>query len=106
MILLVFGFLLIVIGVFNINFPALAQVLKEYDLNQYNKLGKPTGFNIMDNGKTLGLFSWVLNKGYETSNNAQILTIASKAYARALLAKYTMIGGVVLMIVGLAYAIF
>ena len=97
MIILVLGALLIVVGVSSISFPELVNSLKENDHQQWKTLGSPPSHAF---SQTIGVFSWVLSKGYEQSASSSVIELGSKVFKKALIAKYLLLSGVVFLFVG------
>ncbi|WNO11172.1 hypothetical protein [Teredinibacter sp. KSP-S5-2] len=102
MIVLVIGSVLIVVGAVSISFVSLAKTLEEHDKVQWLKLGSPRGTSFVDLGKTIGIFSWVLSRGFEASPSKKVQEQGKSDLTRALFAKYSMLVGVLCVFVGFA----
>lgn len=102
MTVLAIGALLIVIGILSISFPQLANSLKANDHQQWELLGSPPPYAF---SKTIGVFSWILSHGYEKSASEEVMTLGKKALVKALIAKYSLLMGAVLLAVGFALAL-
>lgn len=105
MIFIVLGFSLLAIGAVSINFVILSKLLQVHDKNQWSSLGSPQGRSFIDLGKTLGLFSWVLNRGYEQSVNEEIRRQGRVSRARAVFARYSLLVGVACLSLGFILAL-
>jgi hypothetical protein len=97
MIILVLGFLAILVGALSIQFPDLVKSLKENDFKQWEVLGSPPEYAF---SKSIGVFSWVLDHGYEQSSSADVKLLGAKALSKAMLAKYALLLGVALVVLG------
>ena len=100
MITLILGMALILIGAVSISFPDLCRSLKVNDERQWKALGSPSGLSFTDLGKTIGVYSWVLNFGYEASHNTEITNLGKLALKKALFAKYTLLWGCLFLVLG------
>jgi len=103
MLVLVLGALLIVTGVVSMSFPELVNSLKENDHQQWETLGSPPSYAF---SKTTGVYSWVLSKGYERSDNPEVNKLGVKALKKALFAKYALLSGVAFLVIGFIIALF
>lgn len=106
MITLILGAALILIGAVSISFPDLCRSLKVNDEPQWRALGSPMGLSFADMGKTLGVYSWVINFGYEKSANTEIVDLGKQAIKKALFAKYTLLWGCLFLVLGFFTAMF
>lgn len=100
MLLLPLGLMLIIAASLSISFPQLCHALQEEDHASWKRLGSPNGHAMADFGKSAGVFSWVLQHGYEASNSSQVARLGAQALHRALMAKYAMLAGVIMVVVG------
>ncbi|PCJ40653.1 MAG: hypothetical protein COA71_10440 [SAR86 cluster bacterium] len=50
--------------------------------------------------------SWVIDKEYEQSSSSQAIQLGGKARSRALFAKYSLLSGVILIVLGAIVALF
>ncbi|SHG08279.1 hypothetical protein SAMN04487965_3284 [Microbulbifer donghaiensis] len=100
MILVIVGSLIFLLGALQIRFPTLAEALKETDLETWKRLGAPSGYSFVDLGGTISLYSWILSKRFRSSSSRMVIDEGEKALSRALLAKYEMLAGLSIMILG------
>ncbi len=98
--LLVLGFILIFVGAASIRYVELCQALKEEDQLAWNSLGDPIGYSLADRGITFGVFSWLINRGFDHTDSPKVKDLAKKAFIRARFSKYTLLGGVISVSVG------
>jgi len=103
MTLIVLGLLFIVSASLFIQFPELVKSLKTNDEIQWKLLGSPT---IYGSSKMISVFSWVLNRGYEKSPSPEVVVLGQIAFKKALILKYTLMIGVVFILLGIALALF
>jgi hypothetical protein len=97
---LVLGAVLIVVGAISISFPQLCRSLKDNDEHQWKALGSPMGLSFTDLGKTIGVYNWILDFGFEKSANVEINNLGKQALKKALFAKYTLLWGCLLLALG------
>ena len=102
MILLVPGMLLIIVGALSIRFPELVASLKKNDILQWQLLGSPPSHAF---SKTIGVYSWVLEHGYEKSQSNEVSDLGKKSLHRALFAKHSLLIGVALVLCGFIAAL-
>lgn len=102
MIILVLGALLIVVGVSQLSFPDMVNSIKENDHQQWTALGSPPAYAF---SKTMGVFSWVLSRGYENSQSPEVVALGRKSLKKALTAKYALLAGVALLASGFVVAL-
>ena len=102
MVLVIMGGLLLFAGAFALRFPQLVDALHSDDRELWKTLGSPPPYAF---SKTLGVFSWILSRGYEQSKSVAVQEQGRKALPRALFAQYTMLLGVVLLISGAVTAL-
>lgn len=102
MIILTLGAILIAVGASQLSFPGLVNSLKENDHQQWTTLGSPPTYAF---SKTLGVFSWILNRGYENSQSPEVVASGRKCLGKALFAKYSFLAGVLLLIIGFVVAL-
>ncbi len=100
MLLVPLGFLLIITAALSISFPQLCHALKADDNESWKRLGSPNGIAMADLGQSAGVFSWVLNHGYEASTSDTVNRLGQQALQRALMAKSAMLAGVTMIVVG------
>lgn len=105
MTVLVFGMLLILVGALSISFPDLCRSLRSKDERQWKVLNSPSGLSFTDLGKTIGVYNWVLDFGYEKSGNAEITSLGKQALKKALFAKYTLLWGCLFLTFGFFIAL-
>lgn len=89
--------LFIMIGVFSIRFPELVACLKKHDSHQWKLLDSPPIYAF---SKSIGVYSWILEHGYEQSKSCEVKTLGLKSLHRALFARHTILLGVALVIIG------
>ena len=100
MLLLPLGLMLVLIAALSISFPQLCHALKTDDTENWKRLGSPNGIAVADLGQSASVFSWVLNHGYESSTSDTVNRLGQQALQRALMAKYAMLAGVIMIVVG------
>jgi len=100
------GLVLFFIGLALIRFPEFCQQLKALDPQQWQRLDSPLGYSFIDQGKTIGLFSWLLAGDYKNLNNEQLAPLAQTAYQKAVWAKYLMLSGIAVSICALLSGLF
>ncbi|MCW8195355.1 hypothetical protein F6455_11205 [Proteobacteria bacterium 005FR1] len=105
MVVLVFGAILIAVGAISISFPELCASLKNNDAEKWKQLGSPLGYAFTDLGSTLGVFSWVLGREFESSSSAETVAAGTKAYTKARFAKYCLLVGVTFVFIGFGLSI-
>ena len=103
MVLIVLGLLLIIVASLFIQFPDLVKSLKNNDEAQWKLLGSPT---VYASSKMLSVFSWVINRGFEKSPSPKVIELGHVAFKKAQFLKGTLIVGLVLLLLGFAWAIF
>lgn len=101
MVALVLGCIFLALGVLQIRFPYLAETLKKSDPETWKRLGGPSGYSFSDLGNTISLYIWILSKGFSDSASSDILEEGKKAFAKARRAKYQMLAGLFLIVLGL-----
>lgn len=104
--ILLIGMILIVVGVFSIQFKDLCSALESSDKSQWKLLGSPKGLSFADLGKTLGLYSWILDYGFDQSSDTKIVQQGRAAYRKALFAKYTLLWGCTFLVLGYGLSLF
>ncbi len=102
MIILTLGLLLIIAGALSIRFPDMVDSLKANDRSQWELLGSPPSYAF---SKTIGVFSWILSRGYEQSPSPDVHRLGERYLNRARFAKYAMLCGAVLLSVGFIAAL-
>lgn len=102
---LVLGFICVLVGVAAIRYVDLSTALKEDEAFAWSILGGPAGYSFSDFGVTLGLFSWLLNQGYDHTDSDRVREEARKAVKRARFSKYALLTGVTLISVGFPLAL-
>lgn len=102
MLILVAGMLLIVLGASLLRFPDLVESLRKNDHSQWELLGSPPAYAF---SKTIGVFSWVLSRGYENSSSTEVSALGSEAFKKAIFAKYSLLIGVALVAGGFFVAV-
>ena len=100
MLILVIGMLLIVSGVYFISFPELVDALRKNDHGQWLDLGSPPRHAF---SKTLGVYLWVLQHGYQQSISNEVIQLGEQALQKAKIAKYCLTSGVLLVVIGFFY---
>lgn len=102
MILLVIGFFVIVSGILAMGYPELVQALKEEDSETWHALGSPPprAFH-----KTIGVYLWLLGKGYQSSKSENVRILGEKARPRSKFTKMALLLGVGLIILGFGLAL-
>lgn len=101
MIVFLIGCFIFLIGVFNIRFATMANVLRQSDVSTWNSLGSPYGYSFSDLGKTISLYSWILSKKFVNSESEDIVAEGNRIFPKALLAKRVMLVGLFTMFLGL-----
>ena len=102
MTVLVIGMFLVICGALSMGFPELVESIKKNDRQQWEVLGSPPAYAF---SKTIGVFSWVLGRGYEHCTNEEIVSLGRKVRPKALFAKYSMLVGVCMIAVGFVYTL-
>ncbi len=97
MIVLVLGFVFIILGVLAMRYPELVSSLKKEDENQWILLGSPPPYAFH---KTIGVYSWLQGRGYESSESATIQVLGEKARKKAVFTRYSLIIGVTCIALG------
>lgn len=105
MLILTLGALLIVIGAVSMSFPKLCESLKLNDPEQWKTLGSPNGHSFADLGGTSGVFTWVLQHGYEKSQSSDVVKLGVTALRKARFAKYSLQLGVVVGFVAVLFGL-
>lgn len=103
MLLMIMGGLLLFAGVLALRFPQLVDALQSDDRELWKTLGSPPPYAF---SKTLGVFSWILSRGYEQSHSVAVQEQGRKALPKAVFAQYTLLIGVVLLVCGAVTALF
>jgi|GEM_PF-2035121 len=98
------GIVFIIIGAVLLRFPKLCNALKEHETAYWQNIGSPGGASFADMGRSAGLFSWVLNHGYEKSHPT-VAELGQQALIKATLAKYSMLIGIFLLAVSFAFVL-
>lgn len=106
MIVLVLGFLVLIGGLLLMRNPKLDRALKKNDESQWKTVMSPSPSGYVNSFGVIPLFTWVLGRGYEKSSSEEVRIAGSAALKRAILAKYCMSAGVVLIAVGFVLAVF
>lgn len=101
MVALVLGCIFLALGVLQIRFPYLAEILKNSDPETWKRLGSPSGYSFADLGNTISLYSWILSKGFRDSASSDILEEGERSFVKARRAKYQMLAGLFLIVLGL-----
>ena len=102
MILVLLGLLLIITAFLCIQFPDLIKSLKNNDEAQWKLLGSPSVYAF---SKSLSVFSWIIHRGFEKSPSPEVIEQGKIAYKKALILKYTLIAGLILLLLGFGLAI-
>ena len=102
MVLMIIGGLSFFTGVLALRFPRLVEALHGDDRPLWETLGSPPPYAF---SKTLGVFSWILARGYEQSKSALVRELGRKSLPRALFAQYAMLLGVALLVSGAVVAL-
>lgn len=102
MIVLVVGFFLIIIGVFAMRYSEFITVLKEEDNENWLVLDSPSPHALI---KVVGVYSWLLSRGYEKSASANVQALGEKNRDRAQFTKFSLTIGAVLVVVGFGLAL-
>lgn len=97
MLVVIMGGALLFVGALALRFPLLVDALQSEDRELWKILGSPPRYAF---SKTLGVFSWILARGYEQSTSALVREQGRKALPRALFAQYAMLLGVALLVSG------
>lgn len=105
MALLVFGFLVLLIGILKMRNSELDDLLKKNDPEEWTSVMRPTQSGYVNSLGIIPLFSWILNCRYEASDNQELQVVGRVALKKARIAKYTMLSGVILMILGFAVSL-
>lgn len=105
MAVLILGAVLIIVGALAISFPELCASLKSKDPDRWKLLGSPHGYAFSDLGSTIGVFTWVLSRGFESSPSDEVGALGKKALSKALFAKYCLLAGTFLALVGFGLAV-
>lgn len=103
MIILALGGLCIVVAVLLIRFPEMVRVLKQHDHPQWKLLGSPPEYAF---SKSLGVFSWILDSAYEHSSSEEVINEGRRSLRRAKMAKYLLIVGVLLCVIGFSASLY
>jgi hypothetical protein len=105
MFILVLGFLVLIAGILSMQLPALDSALKEQDNDQWQIIMTPSASNFIVSAGIIQLFCWVLDQAYLKSKKPDIQSLGAAAFAKATRAKYLMLSGVVLVLVGFGAAL-
>lgn len=103
MTILMVGFLFLILGVLLISFPELCVSLKKHDEPVWRTLGNPGGH--MFTSRTIAVFSWVLQKGYTLVDSDEVFDLGEQAYKQAITAKYLLVIGAGLLLLGFFVAL-
>ena len=103
MLVLAVGSILLIVGVLSIRFPELIESLKKNDSRKWEELGSPPGYAF---SKAVGVYSWVLNHGYESSGSSDVQRLGAKSLHRALFARHSLLIGGALVVVGFIATLF
>ncbi len=80
--------------------PDLDVALKQHDHQQWLTLMSPTPSGYVPTLGIIPLFSWVLNRGYEKSDNDVIKQLGETSFKRATKAKLLLLVGLALIVIG------
>jgi hypothetical protein len=80
--------------------------LRQQDEALWLQLDSPSGYALVDHGKTVEVFSWVLERGFEQSASPEVQAQGIHAYKQAFIARTLMFCGLTLMVLGLLHHIF
>lgn len=103
MVVLVLGCFLLLGGVLLIRFPQFVALLRDNEPEQWQLLGAPPAHSF---SKAIGVFNWVLARGYERCHDSSIVCEGRVVYRKALLAKQLMLAGVAFIVVGFCLQLF
>ncbi len=103
MVTLVLGFALIITAFLSIRFPELVRSIRENDNRQWVLLGSPGQYAF---SKTIGVYSWIIHRGYEESSSDEVKRLGQKALHKALFARHSLMFGTVFVVVGFISALF
>ena len=105
MALLVFGFLVLLIGVMMMRNSEMDRALKKFDADVWTTIMSPSPSGYVNSFGIIPLFSWILTQGFEDSESLEVKELGKLAFKKAKLAKYCMLLGVLMMILGLALSV-
>lgn len=106
MAVLVLGFLVLIYGLAMMRNSGLDRVLKENDEAEWTTVMRPSPSGYVNSFGIIPLFIWVLDRGYEKSASEQVRAVGSASLKRARLAKYCLLFGLVLIVIGFGLALF
>lgn len=105
MYILVLGFLVLIAGVLSMQLPALGSALKEQDNDLWQIIMTPNASSFVVSAGIIQLFCWVLDQAYLKSKKPDIQSLGAAAFTKATRAKYLMLSGVVLILLGFVAAL-
>ncbi len=105
MAVLLLGLVLLCVGAVSINYVSLCRSLEREDRIQWRTLGEPRGYGFSDMGKSIGVYSWLLEDGHKQCGSIRIQTLGERACQRARFTKYMLLSGVSLMVLGFGMAL-
>jgi hypothetical protein len=106
MLVTLIGWFILLAGMLLVRFPHFCQVLRQQDEALWLQLDSPSGYALVDHGKTVEVFSWVLERGFEQSASPEVQAQGINAYKQAFIARTLMFCGLTLMVLGLLHHIF
>lgn len=106
MLVTLIGWFVLLVGMLLIRFPHFCQVLRQQDEALWLQLDSPSGYALVDHGKTIEVFSWLLERGFEQSSSQEVQQLGISAYKQAFVARTLMFSGLTMMVLGLLHRIF
>jgi hypothetical protein len=106
MLVTLIGWFILLVGMLLIRFPHFCQVLRQQDEALWQQLDCPSGYALVDHGKTVEVFSWLLERGFEQSASIEVQELGISAYKQAFIARILMFSGLFMMVAGVLHRIF
>lgn len=105
MVILLVGIIAFILGLAMARNKEMDDLLQRDDNETWRTVMSPSNSGYVNSFGIIQLFSWILSHGYENSISPQVQTLGGKALRRAKIAKYVMILGVLLIVVGFYVAL-
>ncbi len=95
--LIVLGALSLMIAVYGMRFPRLVELMKTHDRHQWRTLSSPARVAF---SKSIGVYVWLLGRGYQHSASTEIREQGERYYTRAIVIKRLLLLGVAMVAAG------
>lgn len=105
MAILVLGIIAFIFGLAMTRNTEMDSLLQRDDNETWRRVMSPSSRGYVSSFGTIQLFSWILSHGYENSISPQVQSLGNKLIRRANMAKYVMVLGVLLIVIGMFAAL-